>query len=146
MSLLASHFIDKESHMVTHHRKGDWYHRRMIAHIQKWLVSPKTCQPLFPDQQKIGRIISTIIPSLTHSYIYVFNPLILLCKVLVKQRYKVGTSGLLALLSVFTLLLVMLSANLAHIFGLSLASPKAEPETRIWGEEIYLRSEPGRLQ
>ena len=65
---------------------------------------------------------------------------------LVKQRYKVGTQVSWLLSQVFTLLLVMLSASLAHILVSVWLLPKAEPETRIWGEEIYLRSEPGRLQ
>lgn len=65
---------------------------------------------------------------------------------LVKQRYKVGIQVSWLLSQGFTLLLVMLSASLAHILVSVWLLPKAEPETRIWEEEIYLRSEPWRLQ
>ena len=56
----------KESHTVTQFKRGDWDHRRMIVHIQKWLLSPKPANHCF-QISKIGRIISTIIPSLIHT-------------------------------------------------------------------------------
>lgn len=55
--------LAKESHMVIQFKKGDWDHRRMIVYIQKWLVSPKPANHCF-QANKIGKIISTIIPSL----------------------------------------------------------------------------------
>ena len=44
--------LAKESHMVTQFKKGDWDHRRMIAYIQKWLVSPKPANHCFQINKK----------------------------------------------------------------------------------------------